>query len=328
LLPIFGEGVHGAETQGYLFNAHKPRKDSLMNMNTPTTLSSPVTTTTSIPNAPTADTAPDPANAILAVMQGYGYSENEGIARRQQRALALLLQGHYVAKDLTLNADGLPVVTRFQVRSGTGTGHYHVTKIPNALGWDCTCPDSWAPCKHRYGAALLQAGLRLTHTHRADLATYCSLLRDLPQTTPCGSHELAALKVLLNTTEIYDSLAQEAARQYYGANRTYASTCFSAMLDKARWAYGAGYVGWMDGDIGELHSVLAGRPVIAVRWHPVKVRWYVASANGEEDRAATLALLAATRPSWESPLVTADSDPMVPADCFEEEPDGHYTLPS
>jgi hypothetical protein len=274
-------------------------------------------------------TTPDPAtlNAILAVMQGYGYSENEGIARRQQRALALLLQAHYVAKNLALNAEGLPVVTRFHVRSSTGEGHYHVTKIPNLPGWDCTCPDSWTPCKHRYGAALLQAGLRLTHMHRRDLATYRSLLRDLSHSTPCGSHELAALQVLLNTTHIYDPLAQEAARQHYGANRTYASTCFSAMLDKSRWLYGAGYMGWTDGDVGELHSVLAGRPVIAVRWHSVKLRWYVVGENGEEDRAATLALLAATRPSWGSATMPQESDSAMPADCFEEEPDGHYALP-
>jgi hypothetical protein len=292
-------------------------------MNTQTKLSSPVTTSTPVANA----TAPDPANAILAVMQGYGYSENEGIARRQQRALALLLQGHYTAKDLTLNAEGLPVVTRFHVRSGTGNGHYYVTKTPNAPGWDCTCPDSWTPCKHACGAALLQAGIRLTHTHRRDLDTYRTLLRDLPQSTPCGSHELAALQVLLNTTEIYDSLAQEAARQHYGATRSYASTCFSAMLDKARWLYGAGYVGWTDNHTGELHSVLAGRPVIAVRWHPLKLRWYVVGENGEEDRAATLALLAAIRPSWGNATIPQESDPMVPAECFEEEPDGHYALP-
>jgi hypothetical protein len=291
-------------------------------MNTQTQLSSPVTTSTPVANATAT------SNAILAVIQGYGYSENEGIARRQQRAIPLLLQGHYVAKDLTLNADGLPLVTRFHVRSGSGGGHYHVTRTPNAPGWDCTCPDSWAPCKHRYGAALLQSGLRLTHAHRRDLATYRTLLRDVPQTTPCGSHELAALKVLLNTTHIYDSLAQEAARGHYGVTRTYASTCFSAMLDKARWTYGAGYVGWTDNHTGELHSVMAGRPVIAVCWHPVKLRWYVVGMNGEEDRAATLALLEATRPSWGSLPVIAESDPAMPAECFEEEPDGHYALPS
>lgn len=112
------------------------------------------------------------------------------------------------------------MVVRFHVRSGSGAGHYYVTKTPNAPGW-CTCPDSWAPCKHRYGAALLQVGIRLTHTHRLD--TYRTLLRDLPHSNPCGSHELVALQVLLNTTHIYDHLAQEASRQHYGANRSYAS---------------------------------------------------------------------------------------------------------
>jgi hypothetical protein len=96
---------------------------------------------------PTTVITPDgTTNPILAVIQGYGYSENEGIARRQQRALALVLQGHFTVKDLTLNAEGLPVVTRFHVRSGSGGGHYYVSKTPNEPGAsDCTCPDTWMP---------------------------------------------------------------------------------------------------------------------------------------------------------------------------------------
>jgi hypothetical protein len=80
--------------------------------------------------------------------------------------------------------------------------------------------------------------------------------------------------------------------------------------------------------VGELHSVLAGRPVIALRWHPVKVRWYVVDANEEENRTPTIARLAATRPSWGSPLPPEEVESLAPAECFEEEPDGHYVLPS
>jgi hypothetical protein len=299
-------------------------------MNTRIELSSLVTTSTPVANA----TTPDPAttNAILAVMQGYGYSENEGMARRQQRALALVLQGHFTAKDLTMTAEGLPVVTRFHVQSGSGGGHYHVTKTPNEPGtYDCTCPDRFLPatCKHRYGAALLQDGLMLTHEHRLDLPAYRHTLRTLqssPPSHPFGSHELAALQVLLNTTEIYDALAQEAARQFYSANRSYASQCFSAMVDKARWAYGAGYGGNMVNYSGTIRSVLAGRPVIGVRWEPLELRWYVVGEDGSEDTGATAALLHPAIPEWGTRR-WYEEEPFLPAEGFEEEPEGHYALP-
>jgi hypothetical protein len=292
-----------------------------------------MTTASTRPSPPTTVMAPDgTVPAILAVIQGYGYKENEGIVRRHQRALALVLQGHFTAKDLTPNAHSLPVVTRFHVGSGSGGGHYHVTKTPNQPdSYDCTCPDRFLPatCKHRYGAALIQDALTLTHLHRLDILAYRRTLQTLhaaPLSHPFGSHELAALQVLLNTTEIYDALAQEAARQHYGANRSYASTCFSAMLDKARWAYGAGYVGWTDNDIGELHSVLAGRPVIQIRWDDRELRWYVVGTDGAEDQDTTATLLRATCPSWGS-FLQAEANPL-PETTFEqeEEPDGHYAL--
>jgi hypothetical protein len=276
------------------------------------------------------------SSTILAVIQGYGYSENEGIARRHQRALALVLQGHYVARDLTLDANGLPVVTRFHVRSGSGGGHYYVTKTPNESGmYDCTCPDNWMPstCKHRYGAALIQDALALTHEHRLDLPAYRRTLRTLPSAPPSqpfGSHELAALQVLLNTTAIYDTLAQEAARQHYGANRSYASTCFSAMLDKAKWAYGAGYGGVMDNHGGTIRSVLAGRPVIGMRWHPQELRWYVVRDDGSEDIEGTDALLHPDIPEWGIARWYEDeAETFLPDARFEtdEEPEGHYALP-
>lgn len=270
-------------------------------MNTQTDLSSPVTT------------IPPVANAILAVMQGYGYSENEGIARRQQRALTLVLQGHYTAKDLTMNAEGLPVVVRFHVRSGSGDEHYYVSKTPNEPGaYDCTCPDRWAPA---------------TCKHRLDLPAY---RRTLQSSHPFGSHELAALQVLLNTTEIYDALAQEAARQYYGANHSYASTCFNAMLDKAKWAYGAGYGGEMVGHSGTIRSVLAGRPVLGMRWEPLELRWYVVGEEGGEDTGATAALLHPTIPEWGIARWYEDeAETFLPDTRFEseEEPEGHYALP-
>jgi len=206
----------------------------------------------------------------------------------------------------------------------------YVTKTPNAPAvYDCTCPDNWSPdtCKHRYGARLIQDALTLAHLHRLDLSAYRRTVRKVQHSTPFGSHELAALQVLLNTTEIYDPLAREAARQCYGATRSYASTCFSAMVDKARWAYGAGYVGWTSSDVGELHSVLAGRPVIPIRWDGEALRWYVVGANGEEDRVATIALLTATCPAWATVTPEADESP-EPTFEPEEEPDGHYALDS
>jgi hypothetical protein len=270
--------------------------------------------------------------AILAVIQGYGYADNEGMARRQQRALTLVLQNHFTAINLTINAEGLPVVTRFRVQSGSVEGHYYVTRTPNQPErYDCTCPDTWMPhtCKHRFGASLIQTGLALTHTHRLDLPAYRDSLQSLatlPHATPLGSHERAALAVLLNTAETYLPLAREAARQHYTATRSYASLCFSAMVDKARWAFGAGYVGWADGTIGELHSVMAGRPVMAVRWETNELRWFVAGAEGEEDREATATLLAAERPVWGSPP-PPEAEPVAAATFDqEEEPDGHYAL--
>lgn len=283
----------------------------------------------SVPPASTTST-PDPVNTILAVIQGYGYHANEGMARRQQRALALVLQGHYIARDLTLNDDSLPVVTRFHVRSGSGGGHYYVSKTPNEPGiYDCTCPDTWMPaaCKHRYGAALLQEALTLAHTHRLDLPAYRRTLRTLHPSHPFGSHELTVLQVLANTTDIYDALARDAARQHYSADHSYAAVCFSEMLDKARWAYGAGYVGWCDDGIGELHSVMAGRPVIPLRWENQDLRWYVVGEEGAEDTEATTTLLAATCPSWGS-LPPTEEEGSTPATTFEseEEPEGHYAL--
>lgn len=273
-------------------------------------------------------------NTILGVVRDYGYSHNEGIARRQQRALSLILQGHFTAKNLTQNAEGLPVVTRFRVQSGTDDGHYYVTRTPNQPGcYDCTCPDSWIPatCKHRFGASLIQAALTLAHTHRLNLSAYRDSLQSLatpPHATPLGSHERAAVQVLLDTGATYPALAREAARQYYTATHSYASKCFSAMVDKARWCYGAGYVGWADERIGELHSVLAGRPVLEVRWETNELRWFVLGADGAEDRETTATLLEATCPTW-AKLLRAETEPM-PRATFEaeEEPDGHYALDS
>jgi hypothetical protein len=286
-------------------------------------------------SVPPATNATAPANTtlntILAVVRDYGYSNNEGIARRQQRALSLVLQGHFTANTLTVNAEGLPIVTRFRGRSGSGEGHYYVTRTPNQPGrYDCTCPDDWTPhtCKHRFGAALIQAALTLAHAHRLNLSTYRDTLHTLPHATPLGSHERAALQVLLDTSETYPALAREAARQYYTATHSYASKYFSAMVDKARLAYGAGYMGWADERIGELHSVLAGRPVLAVRWETNELRWFVVGADGEEDRETTMTLLAATCPTW-AKFPQAEAEPM-PRTTFEaeEEPDGHYALDS
>lgn len=287
----------------------------------------------------TASTRPSPiapdetTPAILAAIQGYGYSENEGIARRQQRALALVLQGHFTPKDLTLNVHNLPVVTRFHVRSGSGGGHYYVTRTPNEPGtYDCTCPDIWLPhtCKHRYGAALIQAALTLAHEHRLDLPAYRRILHPSQFSHPFGSHERAALQVMLNTTESYDALAQEAARQFYSAKRSYAAICFSSLMDQARWAYGAGYVGWMERGVGNLESVLAGQPVLPLRWDDEQLRWYVVGEEGGEDTEATHTLLHPNIPAWGRCCEhETEPDPFPAKTGFEseEEPEGHYALP-
>lgn len=272
--------------------------------------------------------------AILAVIRGYGYHDNEGMARRQQRALTLVLQGHFTPHTLTQNADGLPVVTRYRVQSGTDAGHYYVTRTPNQPGrYECTCPDSWMPhtCKHRFGASLIQAALTLAHAHRLRLPAYRDTLQTLctsPQSTSFGSHERAAVQILLDTALTYPTLAREAARQTYTATRRYAATCFSTMVDKARWCYGAGYGGWADERSGELHSVLAGRPVLAVQWDTSELRWFVVGADGVEDRETTTTLLTATCPTW-GELPRAEAEPM-PRATFqaEEDPDGHYALDS
>jgi hypothetical protein len=277
---------------------------------------------------PATPPAPDPiAHAILTIIRDYGYHRNPGTLRRQQRALSLLTRRYYCAQDLTLTADGCPVVTRFWVQSESGNSHYHVTKIPNEAGYECTCPDTWHPCKHAYGADLFQAALTLAHTYRLETDAYHRHLQTLPATTRLGSHERTALQVLEHGSDLYDSLAREAARQFYTATKSYAAVCFSRMVDKARRAYGAGYGGDMVGPVGTIRSVLAGRPIIHVRWNATGLRWFVVHTDGSEDLEATDALLHPDIPEWAiARYFEEEADPFPPEACFEaeEEPEGHY----
>ncbi len=288
-----------------------------------------MTTTVPLPHPPCTVTRRHTAFSpehILAHVRTYGYAENPGIARRQQRALTLLTQNHVTPLELTLTAASCPVVIRYRVQSESGSGHYYVTRTPNETThvYTCTCPDTWQPCKHGYAATLYQTGLHLAHTHRRDLPSYPTVRASLPESPVLGAHELTALRVLLATATRYDEIAREAASQYYGAERSYASHCFSRLVDQTRWRYGTGYVGWSDGNAGELHSV-AGNHVLAVHWHAEEVRWYIAGADGQEDVARTRRILDAALPHWLQAVLTPESD-LPPSHSFEveEEPDGHY----
>ncbi len=292
--------------------------------------STPSTSTTPVVALPsdTTTTLLTP-EVLITRIRNYGYAENTGIARRQQRALTLLTQDHVTSLDLTLTAAGCPIVIRYRVQSEAGEGHYYVTRTPNESTptYTCTCPDTWQPCKHAYAATLYQTALHLAHTHRGALPPYAAVRASLPENPVVGSHELTAVQVILDLAPHYQALSREAARQYYGAKRSYASSCFSGFIDKARWRYGTGYVGWSDNGVGEIHSV-AGTHVFAVHWHTDEVRWYVVSGDGSEDVAGTRHILEATLPHWLQETTT-DAHEVSPAlvPCFEaeEEPDGHYS---
>jgi hypothetical protein len=266
------------------------------------------------------------ARSLCDIVYGYGYAENAGIANRQQRALDLCRRGHYTPEDFTLNSDGCPVVTRLKVRSGSDTTtSYMVTRIPNQQEYTCNCPDTWHPCKHSYGAALLQQGFTLAHVHCLNMPAYTDIIHRLQQTHPFGSHERAALEVLANGTVAFHLIHTLAAQQCYGASRSYRAICFSALVTKARWHYGAGYSGIMVDHDGEISSVLAGRPTLRVHWHPLEVRWYIVGADDAEDTATTQEVLSATLPDWAARwYVTPDGS--TPATFEVEDMEMHYAL--
>jgi hypothetical protein len=149
------------------------------------------------------------AHTLCDLAYGWGYHGNQGISKRQQRALELCLRGCYQPVEVVLNRDGCPVVTRFTVTSASDPlTTYEVMHIPNEQAYTCTCPDTWEPsCKHIYGAQLLQEGFNLAHLHHRDMATYGTLITHIHQThTEFRPHELAVLQVMQNVTFAYYSL--------------------------------------------------------------------------------------------------------------------------